>query len=132
MYVIAHEWGHHIQNIAGIMKGLDLQNTGAASDSVRLELQADCFAGAWAGSASTTADASGTPFLEPITNEQIADALNAAASVGDDNIQEATQGQVNKESWTHGSSAQRQKWFQQGYEQGPQGCDTFGATAADL
>jgi uncharacterized protein len=132
MYVIAHEWGHHIQNISGIMDGLDLQDTGASSDSVRLELQADCFAGAWAGSASVTPDASGTPFLEPITNEQIADALNAAASVGDDNIQEATQGQVTPETWTHGSSAQRQAWFQKGYEQGPEGCDTFGASADQL
>jgi uncharacterized protein len=132
MYVIAHEWGHHIQNISGIMKGLDLQNTGASSDSVRLELQADCFAGAWAGSASTTPDSSGTPFLKPITDAQIADALNAASSVGDDNIQEATQGQVNPETWTHGSSAQRQKWFKQGYEQGPDGCDTFGVSGGSL
>jgi uncharacterized protein len=132
MYVIAHEWGHHIQNIAGIMDGLDLQSTGGSSDSVRLELQADCFAGSWAGSASVTPDASGTPFLDPITNEQIADALNAAASVGDDNIQEATQGQVNQETWTHGSSAQRQSWFQKGYEQGPEGCNTFEVSGDEL
>jgi uncharacterized protein len=132
MYVIAHEWGHHIQNITGIMDGLDLQNTGASSDSVRLELQADCFAGSWAGSASVTPDSSGTPFLEPITNEQIADALNAASAVGDDRIQEATQGQVTPETWTHGSSAQRQAWFQKGYEQGPEGCNTFEVAGSEL
>jgi uncharacterized protein len=132
MYVIAHEWGHHIQNIAGIMDGLDLQNQGPASDSVRLELQADCFAGSWTGSASVTPDSSGTPFLKPITNEQIADALNAAAAVGDDRIQETTQGQVNPETWTHGSSAQRQAWFQKGYEQGPEGCNTFEVKGSEL
>jgi uncharacterized protein len=132
MYVIAHEWGHHIQNITGIMDGLDLQNQGPASDSVRLELQADCFAGSWTGSASVTPDSSGTPFLKPITNEQIADALNAAAAVGDDRIQETTQGQVNPETWTHGSSAQRQAWFQKGYEQGPEGCNTFEVKGSEL
>ena len=131
-YVIAHEWGHHIQNISGIMTGLDLTQTGPTSDSVRLELQADCFAGSWAGAASTTKDASGNYFLDTITDAQIADALNAAASVGDDHIQKATQGQVNQESWTHGSSAQRQKWFTYGYEQGPAGCDAFGASATEL
>jgi uncharacterized protein len=132
MYVIAHEWGHHIQNLTGIMDGLDLQNQGPASDSVRLELQADCFAGSWTGSASVTPDSSGTPFLKPITNEQIADALNAAAAVGDDRIQETTQGQVNPETWTHGSSAQRQAWFQKGYEQGPEGCNTFEVKGSEL
>jgi uncharacterized protein len=132
MYVIAHEWGHHIQNIAGIMDGLDLQATGPSSDSVRLELQADCFAGAWAGEAATTEGANGVTFLKPFTKAELADALNAAASVGDDNIQEATQGQSNPESWTHGSSASRQKWFETGYEGGAQACDTFGAKAGDL
>ena len=131
-YVIAHEWGHHIQNISGIMDGKDLQNTGADSDSVRLELQADCFAGSWAGKVSTTADADGNLFMDPLTKEQIADALNAAAAVGDDNIQETTQGQANPETWTHGSSEQRQKWFNIGYEQGPEGCGTFDVSGAEL
>jgi predicted metalloprotease len=132
MYVVAHEWGHHIQTITGINSGLDLQDTGPTSDSVRLELQADCFAGAWAGDASVTPDASGTPFLKTFTNQDIADALSAAAAVGDDRIQESTQGQVNPEGWTHGSSEQRQRWFTQGLEQGPEGCNTFEVSGSEL
>lgn len=132
MYVVAHEWGHHIQTITGINSNLDLQDTGPTSASVRLELQADCFAGAWAGNAAETPDASGTPFLKPFTDQEIADALSAAAAVGDDRIQESTQGQVNPEGWTHGSSEQRQRWFTQGLEQGPEGCDTFGISGSEL
>lgn len=132
LYVVGHEWGHHIQNITGLMNNLDLQTTGPTSDGVRLELQADCFAGAWIAGASTTVDASGTPFLDPPTDAQIRDALSAAAAVGDDNIQEQTQGQVQPETWTHGSSDARQKWFLIGYQQGASGCDTFGASASDL
>jgi len=132
LYVIAHEWGHHIQNITGIMNNLNLQQTGPTSDSVRLELQADCFAGAWVGAAQTTKDANGVPFLQPVTRAEIADALNAAASVGDDHIQQSTQGQVNPESFTHGTSAQREKWFTTGLKGGPQSCDTFGASASNL
>jgi predicted metalloprotease len=74
-------------------------------------------------------DESGTPFLKPITREQLADALDAASAIGDDRIQESTQGQVNPEAWTHGSSEQRQHWFETGYEQGSAGCDTFAADA---
>jgi uncharacterized protein len=133
LYVIAHEWGHHIQNITGIMSDkLDLQATGPTSDSVRLELQADCFAGAWVGAAQTTKDENGVPFLQPVTKSEIADALNAAAAVGDDNIQQSTQGQVDPESFTHGTSAQREKWFSAGLDGGPQSCDTFGASASTL
>jgi predicted metalloprotease len=132
LYVVGHEWGHHIQNITGIMNNLDLQTTGPASDGVRLELQADCFAGAWIAGASTTLDDSGTPYLEPPTDAQIRDALSAAAAVGDDNIQEQTQGQVQPETWTHGSSEARQKWFLVGYQQGANACDTFGASASEL
>jgi predicted metalloprotease len=132
LYVVGHEWGHHIQNITGIMSNLNLQTTGPASDGVRLELQADCFAGAWIGAASTTLDESGTPFLNPPTNAEIQDALSAAAAVGDDNIQEQTQGQVQPETWTHGSSDARQKWFLVGYQQGANACDTFGAPASEL
>jgi predicted metalloprotease len=132
MYVVAHEWGHHIQTIAGINNGLNLQDTGPASDSVRLELQADCFAGAWAGHAAETPDSSGTPFLKTFTDQDIADALSAAAAVGDDRIQESTQGQVNPEGWTHGSSESRQRWFTQGMEQGPEGCNTFEVSGSEL
>ncbi|WP_157157457.1 neutral zinc metallopeptidase [Diaminobutyricimonas sp. LJ205] len=132
MYVVAHEWGHHIQNITGIMGQAQRGDTGPASDAVRLELQADCFAGAWAGEASTTEDASGQPFLKPITQDQVAQALDAASVIGDDRIQEQTQGQVNPESWTHGSSESRQKWFRAGFENGTGACDTFAAPADQL
>lgn len=130
MYVVAHEWGHHVQNITGIMSGVDRRSTGPTSDAVRLELQADCFAGAWAGEASTTPDPdTGVPFLEPITRQQVADAMDAAAAVGDDRIQSTVSGDVQPHTWTHGSSEQRQQWFVTGYEQGAGSCDTFAATA---
>jgi predicted metalloprotease len=125
MYVLAHEWGHHVQNISGIMNGLDMQDTGPNSDAVRLEVQADCFAGAWVGAAQETLDEDGQPFLQPVTDQQINDALSAAAAVGDDRIQETTTGQVNPERWTHGSSEMRQRWFNAGLQGGPNACNTF-------
>lgn len=129
LYVVGHEWGHHIQNITGTMQGLDLQTTGPTSDGVRLELQADCYAGAWIGAASTTVDESGTTFLKAPTDAEIADALSAASAVGDDSIQEQTQGQVQPETWTHGASEQRQNWFLTGLRSGAGSCDTFAAGA---
>ncbi|MEQ1736833.1 MAG: neutral zinc metallopeptidase [Rhodoglobus sp.] len=132
MYVVAHEWGHHIQNIVGIMNGLDLQDTGPTSDAVRLELQADCFAGAWVGAASSIEADPGVTFLEPVTDAQVRDALSAASAVGDDRIQETTQGQVNPERWTHGSSDMRQRWFTEGYNGGPNACDTFSVSGSSL
>ncbi|MFC5788695.1 neutral zinc metallopeptidase [Agromyces tardus] len=132
MYVVAHEWGHHVQNLAGILAQTQDGQTGPTSNSVRAELQADCFAGAWAGAASQTPDQNGVPFLQPITQQQYSDAIGAAAAVGDDRIQEATQGQVTPHSFTHGTSEQRVRWFQTGYEQGAGACDTFGVDGGSL
>ncbi|MEO7123551.1 MAG: neutral zinc metallopeptidase [Lacisediminihabitans sp.] len=131
MYVIAHEWGHHIQNLDGVISRANDGDTGPGSNSVRLELQADCYAGAWAGSASTVTDEGGVPFLKPVTETQIKDALSAASAVGDDRIQGAS-GQVRPETWTHGSSTQRQKWFLAGLYRGATSCDTFAASIGVL
>jgi predicted metalloprotease len=128
LYVVAHEWGHHIQNVTGTMDGLDMRQTGPESDGVRLELQADCYAGSWVRAAQETTDADGDVFLDPVTDAQIADALSAAEAVGDDRIQQPAGGGVNPETWTHGASDQRQKWFTTGLENGPTACDTFSAS----
>ncbi|MFT4262115.1 MAG: neutral zinc metallopeptidase [Nocardioides sp.] len=112
-YVIAHEYGHHIQNLLGIMNQVRTQQ-GADSDSVKLELQADCFAGMWAGSATTASADGEEPLISDLTDQDISDAIGAATTVGDDYIQERTQGGVDEESWTHGSSQQRVTWFKTG------------------
>ena len=126
-YVIAHEYGHHIQNITGVMDQANRQGTGADSDSVRVELQADCYAGMWAGTAARPwTRTPGSPTSSRSPRQQLQNALGAAAAVGDDNIQEQSGGGVNPDSWTHGSSEQRERWFTTGYEQGTlEACDTF-------
>ena len=131
-YVVAHEYGHHVQQLQGLLGRSQQGAQGSGGNGVRTELQADCYAGIWAHYASTVKEEStGVPYLQPLSDKDIQDALSAAASVGDDRIQKASTGHVSPESWTHGSSEQRQKWFTIGYQTGdPNKCDTFGA--ADL
>lgn len=124
-YVIAHEFGHHVQDALGIMDQVQQQQTSSnANDlSIRLELQADCLAGVWAHSVYASPDQQN---VESITDKDVQDALNAAQAVGDDRIQEQATGTIDKESWTHGSAAQRAKWFNAGFKGGTTGnCDTF-------
>ena len=129
-YVVAHEFGHHVQNMLGVLGASQQDPQGEDSGAVRVELMADCLAGVWANNASQTVDPdTGVRFLEPLTDQDIADALSAAGSVGDDRIQEKTQGQVNPEAWTHGSAEQRQRWFTTGYRSGDlESCNTLEAT----
>ncbi|MFS0912082.1 neutral zinc metallopeptidase [Microbacterium sp. 179-I 3D2 NHS] len=133
LYIVGHEWGHHIQNIVGDMEQYPNNGTGPGSNGVRMELQADCYAGAWIGRMTEQEDADGDPYLIAPTEAEIRDALNAASTVGDDHIQEQSSGSVNPESWTHGSSESRQRWFAEGYQNGLDVCaQTFTLDEGDL
>lgn len=126
-YVLAHEYGHHVQDLIGAPRPGRRSVSGPTSDSVRLELQADCFAGVWANHATQTRSASGKPFIENINEPDIDAGLDTAARIGDDYIQSQIAGQqVNQRQFTHGSSAQREKWLSTGLRTGdPRQCDTF-------
>ncbi len=120
-YVLAHEYGHHIQNLLGTMGQVRTQQ-GADSDAVRLELQADCYAGMW------TRDAQDSDFIT-LDDTDVPEALDSAKAVGDDRIQQKSGQGVDPEGWTHGSSEQRIAWFTRGYEEGTlEACDTFAAS----
>jgi len=126
-YVLAHEYGHHVQNLLGTMGRVRTQQ-GESSDAVRLELQADCYAGMWAKQATEVEDADGQVFIDNLTQQDIEEALDAARAVGDDRIQQRTSGRVDPDAWTHGSAEQRMRWFTTGRDQGTlRACDTFAA-----
>jgi len=129
-YVIAHEYGHHVQDVLGTMDQVQQQQTSSNANelSIRLELQADCLAGMWANWVMAHPDQAN---VESITDEDVREGLNAAAAVGDDRIQEQATGTIDKESWTHGSAEQRMQWFNVGFKQGNlDACDTFAAGSA--
>lgn len=119
-YVIGHEYGHHVQNLLGTMNQVRPNTSGASSSAVRLELQADCYAGAWMRNAVRTG------YLAEVTQQDLQEALSAAQAVGDDSIQQRTQGYVQPDAFTHGTSRQRTKWLNIGYDYGDPGrCTTF-------
>jgi predicted metalloprotease len=130
-YVLAHEYGHHVQDLLGTEAKVKQGETGPTSGSVRLELQADCYAGVWANHASTVPDATGKPLISNITQEDFANALDTAGKIGDDYIQTQIEHQTfNAGSETHGTAAQRQKWLSTGYQSGDaKQCDTFSTSS---
>lgn len=129
MYVVAHEFGHHLQTMTGDIRRSQQDPQGPSSGAVRVELQADCYAGLWAHYAtSTPAPDGGPPLLESLTRQDVDAVVRTAEAIGDDHIQRTGGGSVDPRSWTHGSSEMRRQWFLTGYEQGSlQACDTFSA-----
>jgi uncharacterized protein len=129
-YVLAHEYGHHVQDLLGteaqMRREQERDPDQANKLSVKLELQADCYAGVWAKGATGTQDASGQKIFKSITTEDIQQGLDTASKIGDDTLQQRSGGTVNPAEFTHGTSAQRQQWFKKGYDNGdPKSCDTF-------
>ncbi|MDI6105755.1 neutral zinc metallopeptidase [Actinoplanes sp. NEAU-A12] len=131
-YVLAHEYGHHVQDVLGteaeMRRRQERDPDSANAESVKLELQADCYAGAWAHSAANTTDKDGDKIFVSLTDTDIQEGIQAAGQIGDDTLQKRGGGDINPEQFTHGSSEQRQKWFRVGWESGdPKQCDTFKA-----
>ncbi|MFG3699023.1 neutral zinc metallopeptidase [Micromonospora sp. NPDC047620] len=129
-YVLAHEYGHHVQDLLGTEAQMRRQQQrdpdNANALSVKLELQADCYAGAWAKNATGTADSSGQKIFTSISEQDIRQAVDTAEKIGDDAISERANRPVNPDEFTHGSSQQRKEWFTRGYSTGdPKSCDTF-------
>ncbi|GAA1791268.1 neutral zinc metallopeptidase [Luedemannella flava] len=129
-YVLAHEYGHHVQDLLGteadVRRQMERDPGNQNALSVKLELQADCYAGVWAKHATETTSRSGKPIFKSITQADIDQALDAAAAIGDDAIQKKMGGSVDESKFTHGSSAQRKQWFTTGYQSGdPKSCNTF-------
>jgi predicted metalloprotease len=129
-YVVAHEYGHHVQTLLGteakMRQAQQRDPNNANRYSVMLELQADCYAGAWAHHATTTKDRDGDTLFTSITEADVQEAVETAEAIGDDSIQKKTTGRVNQDQFTHGSSAQRKEWFLRGQTTGdPRQCDTF-------
>ena len=132
-YVLAHEYGHHVQDLIGTEAAMRRAQKRSPDDankfSVMLELQADCYAGVWAKNATGTTDAKGNKIFESITDQDIQQGLDTAAAIGDDTLQKEAGKPVDEQGFTHGSSADRQKWFRTGHDSGnPKSCDTFGNT----
>jgi predicted metalloprotease len=134
-YVLAHEYGHHIQDLVGTEAKMRSQQQGASKDeknllSVKLELQADCYAGMWSRNASSTKANNGQPIFKSLTAEDVQQGIETAGRIGDDTLQKQAGQQINPKEFTHGTSADRQKWFSRGYNSGNAGdCDTFAGGA---
>ena len=126
-YVLAHEYGHHVQNLLGDLDRAQADPAGPESGAVRVELQADCYAGAWAAAAEAD------ELIVDISEADVREAVDAAGAVGDDRIQERAQGRVTPETFSHGTAEQRQRWFLTGLRSGdPASCDTFAVPAGAL
>jgi uncharacterized protein len=131
-YVLAHEYGHHIQDLVGTEAKMRRAQQGASKTdqnllSVKLELQADCYAGVWANHATETKSKNGQPIFKSITDQDIQEGLDTAKQIGDDTLQQRSGNSVNPAEFTHGTSADRQKWFKAGFDSGDpvKACDTF-------
>ncbi len=132
MYVLAHEWGHHIQNLGGILSSKNSQDQGATGGAVRTELQADCLAGAWMQSAAQAVDGDGNELMKEPTRAEIQTTISAAQAIGDDHLQEQAGMEVQPESFSHGTSEQRTNWLMTGYQQGAGACNTFTVPDSEL